>query len=314
MHDRGHVRMDMVPFYLNASISFTAIPMNDAEATPQRLKEGVQHLKEWLAKQPHLPNVDDEEWLATFLCQCKLSLEKAKSKLDGYFSYRNKYPQLLKNRNPFAPEIAQARKAYTMAASTRLTKSSSRILHFRPNGDTSIYDVDAVIKRMFMIIDAAYLEHDRHFNYVIVFDLRTTNYTYFLKSLHRIPHMVDIFLNAYTERVVAFNVINGPPVVNLIVKTFKQYLPEKLAERVYVHEHVSDLLECKWVDPDVLSEDFGGNGPSLKEYDEFTASSLEKHAAWFAEQDFICSNEELRRKEDNDPEQLQGSFRKLEVD
>lgn len=97
--------MDMVPFYLNASISFTAIPMNDTEATPQRLKEGVQHLKEWLAKQPHLPNVDDEEWLATFLCQCKLSLEKAKSKLDGYFSYRNKYPQLLKNRNPFSPEV-----------------------------------------------------------------------------------------------------------------------------------------------------------------------------------------------------------------
>lgn len=82
-----------------------AEPKKATETTPQRLEDGVQQLKVWLTKQPHLPNVDDEEWLATFLCHCKLSVEKAKHKLDGYFSVRNKYPHILKNRNPLDPEV-----------------------------------------------------------------------------------------------------------------------------------------------------------------------------------------------------------------
>lgn len=288
--------------------------IEDTDVTPQRIKEGVQHLKEWLAKQPHLPNVDDEEWLATFLCQCKLSLEKTKSKLDGYFSYRNKYPQFLKNRNPSDPEVILAGKSYNLSISSKLTKSGARILHFAPGEDPSIFDVDALAKRMFMVTDAMYLEKDRHTNYVAVTDCRHLHYMHFLRGLTRIPQIVDVYVNAYTERVVSFNVINAPSFINKVVNMFKNYLPEKIANRIYVHEEASELLECEYVDEDVLAEEFGGNGPSIKEYDEFTVRLLEKHAGWFAKQESVCSNEELRRKDDAKPEELQGSFRKLEVD
>nr|XP_018909412.1 PREDICTED: uncharacterized protein LOC109038699 [Bemisia tabaci]XP_018909413.1 PREDICTED: uncharacterized protein LOC109038699 [Bemisia tabaci] len=291
-----------------------AEPIKATETTPQRLEDGVQQLKVWLTKQPHLPNVDDEEWLATFLCHCKLSVEKAKHKLDGYFSVRNKYPHILKNRNPIDPEIILAGKACTIAISSRLTTSGARIFHFKANGDPSMFDIDAQAKRVCMIIDATYLERDRHVNYACVFDLRNIHYSYFLKTLTRFPQVIDILLRGYSDRIVSFNGINAPPFIGKVVSTFKKYLPQKIGNRIHIHEEVSQLLECEWVDAEVLAKEFGGQGSSLNEYDEFTKRLLDKHAGWFADQESICSNEELRPKDRNNPGQLQGSFRKLEVD
>lgn len=59
---------------------------------PDRIPEYVDILKKWLAMQPHLKANTDNQFLLAFLRGCKFSLEKAKSKIDNYYTIRSKFP------------------------------------------------------------------------------------------------------------------------------------------------------------------------------------------------------------------------------
>ncbi|CAG9784535.1 unnamed protein product [Diatraea saccharalis] len=54
----------------------------------KRLEDGIQHLKEWISKQSYLRARTEDQWLATFLRGCKHSIERAKEKIDMYYSLR----------------------------------------------------------------------------------------------------------------------------------------------------------------------------------------------------------------------------------
>lgn len=55
----------------------------------------VKILKTWLQQQPHLKANTDDEFLIAFLRGCKYSLEKAKSKIDKFFTLKTKFPELV---------------------------------------------------------------------------------------------------------------------------------------------------------------------------------------------------------------------------
>lgn len=104
----------------------------------ERQQEDIDHLIDWMSKEAHLPKVDDREWLLTVLHHNKYSLEKTKNKLENYFSYRNKYPEVLQNRDPSDKDIAQARLAFNTSSADRLTKDGGRVLFCRYESMTII--------------------------------------------------------------------------------------------------------------------------------------------------------------------------------
>lgn len=88
--------------------------------SPEGLKEDVNYLKEWIAQEPDLPNISDEEWLTTFLCNNKFSLERTKRKLVNYYVYRSKYPNvLMRSRDPSSMEALQTMKAFRLGSLQR---------------------------------------------------------------------------------------------------------------------------------------------------------------------------------------------------
>ncbi|GLH01798.1 Retinol-binding protein pinta [Gryllus bimaculatus] len=77
----------------------------ELQESPERLKADLQHLKDWLAKQPHLRARTDDQFLVAFLRGAKFSLERAKEKLDAYYTLRSALPDFFANRDPAAPAI-----------------------------------------------------------------------------------------------------------------------------------------------------------------------------------------------------------------
>lgn len=61
---------------------------------PDRLSDDLAALKEWIHQQPHLRANTDDQFLVAFLRGCKYSLERAKSKIDKYFTFRSKFPEI----------------------------------------------------------------------------------------------------------------------------------------------------------------------------------------------------------------------------
>lgn len=70
------------------------------------INKDVLAIRDWLSRQPHLPQDMDDQRLKTFLRGCKFSLEKVKKKLDMYYTMRNAVPEFFKNRDVNQPELA----------------------------------------------------------------------------------------------------------------------------------------------------------------------------------------------------------------
>lgn len=70
------------------------VAIKELAEVPSRIPEDLQALKTWIKQQPHLRARMDDQFLIQFLRGCKYSLERAKEKLDLYFTLKSKYPQM----------------------------------------------------------------------------------------------------------------------------------------------------------------------------------------------------------------------------
>ncbi|CAH0395066.1 unnamed protein product [Bemisia tabaci] len=285
----------------------------EATSTPTSTREAARHLKEWLSQEPHLPNVEDEEWLETVYRHNKCSLQKSKRKLENYFSMKTKYPNILKNRDPTSAEILEARKAYPVAYSSKRTRDNCRIMHMLWGPETGTWDMDQILKRNFMLHDVICFREDPDtVGMYCITDLSGITYQHIVKGLLGFRAVNEIMSAGYSERMKGTYYINAPHFMSSFMDILKSILPKNMAERTSILNSREEILSI--FDEDVLSVDFGGNGPTFKDYEEWTQSVLEKHKSWLEEQESYCSNEALRRRGKDELEEMSGSFMKLEVD
>lgn len=75
------------------------------------LKEAdIEHLRQWCAKQPHLPKVTDSE-LVIFLHSNYYRIEPTKTTIENYYTFRTHVPEFFSNRDPLGSK--ELRKSMT---------------------------------------------------------------------------------------------------------------------------------------------------------------------------------------------------------
>lgn len=79
------------------SAELQKIAIGELNEVPQRVSEDIAALREWIEKQPHLRARTDDQFLVSFLRGCKYSLEKAKSKIDYFYTIRTMLPDIFAN-------------------------------------------------------------------------------------------------------------------------------------------------------------------------------------------------------------------------
>lgn len=86
------------------------VARQELNETAERISKDLQALKEWLVQQPHLKVRQNDQFLIQFLRGCKYSLERAKDKLDRYYTLKTKFPELLNLTNVDEPKFRQSYK------------------------------------------------------------------------------------------------------------------------------------------------------------------------------------------------------------
>lgn len=83
----------------------------ECKRNPELKMSDLQILKDWMDKQPHLPNIEII-YFALFLHSNYYHLEATKKILDNFYTIRTHTPELFSNRDPIGWK--ELRKAFTV--------------------------------------------------------------------------------------------------------------------------------------------------------------------------------------------------------
>ncbi|XP_077288517.1 alpha-tocopherol transfer protein-like [Arctopsyche grandis] len=278
----------------------------------------LQHIKEWMEKQPHLPNTWDDARLMTFLRGCKFSLEKCKRKLDMYFTMRTAIPEFFNDRDMSLPELQEIMQFVHIPPLPGLTPTGRRVVFMRGiNKDFPTPNVADLFKMTLMIGDVRLLEESTGVaGDVYVLDASVATPSHFAKFT---PTLVKKFLicvqEAYPVKLKEVHIINISPLVDTIINFVKPFIKEKIRERIFVHSDLESLY--KHIPQEMLPEEYGGNAGAIADLNNAWKAKLESYGGWFKEQEEIKADESRRPgkpKTHDDLFGVDGSFRKLAID
>ncbi|XP_046998969.1 uncharacterized protein LOC124615269 isoform X2 [Schistocerca americana] len=244
------------------------------------IKKTIASLRDWLRMQPHLPDAIDDAHIERMYIHCKCSTEKVKKGLDAYFSMRNRYPEILMNRDPLGPDIKHTTKHMKFAVMPRLTKELYRVhIIGGIDPDPTWVSWPKHGKTASIAIEMMYFD-DYSLGDVIIYDMTNLNAGHILRTDINIIRALEIGYKVH---------VHLPGSTTLFDHVPKEYLPDELG---------------------------GTAGPFDKFAYEFIGRA-EKKRYWFMEQDRYTSDESKRPPDNHytdDMYGVAGSFKKLSVD
>ncbi|GAB0091091.1 hypothetical protein DMENIID0001_058940 [Sergentomyia squamirostris] len=283
-----------------------------------RMEEDLQTLKEWIRKQNHLTARMDDQFLIAFLRGCKYSLQRAKDKIDMYYTIRTAIPEFFIDRDPQNKKLLEVlRLGLSLPLPIPNEENGSRILLVKQGAyDPAKISVVDVLKVSYMITDYMIWEDDNCTvaGQTILVDLQGLSFGHLTQVTPTLlKKMTSSIQEAYPIRQKGMHFINPMPGFESLFKIFHGFLSEKMKKRIFVHGSLEDLH--KYIPKSLLPAEYGGNaGPVQQIIDDWTDKLLARRD-WYLDDVKYKSDEKKRiGKAKNSDILMQGSFRSLDFD
>ncbi|XP_052751962.1 alpha-tocopherol transfer protein-like [Galleria mellonella] len=275
-------------------------------------------IKEWLRKQPHLPDEWDDQCLMTFLRGCSFSLEKCKRKLDMYFTMRTACPEFFTNRDIKRPELKDLMNRGQGPALPGLTPKGYRVILTRaldnsldPSHLTNVFKIAMMIGDIRLKEELEGVAGD-----VYVLDASILVPSHLGKiSPGTIKRFLICVQEAYPVKLKEIHVVNVSPLVDAVMSIVKPFLKDKIKKRIFIHNSLETLYE--YVPKDMLPVEFGGTSGHLEDIQKAWEKKLDEYTDWFLAEESVKANEALRPGKPTNYDELfgiDGSFRQLSID
>ncbi|XP_028043362.1 alpha-tocopherol transfer protein-like [Bombyx mandarina] len=287
---------------------------------PSRINSDIQHLKDWLSKQPHLRARTDDQWLLSFLRGCKFSLERTKEKLDLYYSVRTTAPELfsIKPSNPLFDEILSSG-AILILPKTATSDSPRASMIIPGRYDADKYNISDVMAVSLVLQKIIMMEDDNAMvaGILSILDLDTVKISHLLQMTPMfLKKMVVASQDALPVRLKGTHYLNTPTGFETVFNAIKALLNEKNKKRLYVHNKNYEEM-YKYIPKDILPVEYGGSGGSIEEIIDYWKKKVKEYSDWLEEDDQYGTDETKRPGKPKTAEDMfgvEGSFRQLEFD
>ncbi|XP_018784467.1 PREDICTED: alpha-tocopherol transfer protein-like [Bactrocera latifrons] len=303
------------------SAQLQAAAIKELNEVPERVAADIEALRTWIQQQPHLRARDDDQFLLSFLRGCKFSLEKAKSKIDKFYTLRTKYPEFFTINDVNEKKVRELiNTGILVYLPTPLNEDGPRIAVVTL-GTYSVdkYYIEDVARTLEGIQEIFMLEDDNAVVYGIttIVDVKKGSTAHLMHmSPSSIKKMTVFSEEALPFRTKATHFINIPNGFETFFNVFKHMLSKKLQKRLSLHGNKLDKL-YEHIPLKYLPKDYGGENGSIAEGIADLNQKLDAYREYFKANAQYGTDEKLRPGKPLDFDEIfgvQGSFRKLEVD
>ncbi|XP_013105392.2 alpha-tocopherol transfer protein-like [Stomoxys calcitrans] len=296
------------------------IACEELNEVPSRIPEDLAALRQWLQLQPHLKVRDDDQFLVQFLRGCKYSLEKAKEKIDLFYSLKSRYPEMFNTTDVKEEEF---RKFHRLGCFQILPKplheTGPRIAFVRYNYSTKDYNIEDLTKLIVAMVELSII-HDPYIcinGMVYIVDIGSASPSHFLQiTPNYCKKSVSFIEKSMPLRIKSLYFINNSTAAQQAFRILIPLFSEKLQKRIHFIGHNLEELYSE-IPIKYLPKEYGGELPSLESITAEYEKTWDENHTFFQENAQYGTDETLRRGKPLDIDGLfgvGGSFRKINVD
>lgn len=288
--------------------------------TESKLQHYLELIKQWIKCQPHFPHdTYDDAILDKFLRGCKLDLERAKRKLDMYYTARTLYPNIFSLRDPCSASTIKSLQNFNVVPLPKTTPNGCRItVHRFTSNDVSKYEPLDTYRSIFMIGDIRLREEPPIVGDIFIFDMDNVTAAHLAKMANpMLPRIMNCTQNAYPQRLSEIHILHAPSMAEKVVALFRMFMKEKLRNRFHIHTKHDTLINH--IPASHLPEDYGGELESISKLQSLWIKKLESYKNYFEAQAEVRTDESKRIEKQlyldpGDVFGFDGSFRQLNID
>ncbi|KAK7866406.1 hypothetical protein R5R35_009828 [Gryllus longicercus] len=296
---------------------------------PRLSRADLQHLQDWLAKQPHLPPMLDEE-LAPFLACSEYSLQRAKQLVDKFWTMRTHAPELFSGRDPDDADNREQLQAFRVARLPRCAPGGQRVvvLGYAPAAafDPARFDGARSLRLSTALMEVVGLQEAQapagRAPLALLLDALHVSLAHLARTpLPALQRLMAFVQEAAPLRISAVHVIRLGAVGHRALALVRPLMSPELQRMT--HFHSGDMAEFYEEFPkDILPEEFGGTCGTIAEYHGALVRELCARREWLLAQEARRVDEGRRPPGAASPLQgayaqlfgAHGSFRQLQID
>ncbi|RZC37853.1 CRAL TRIO domain containing protein [Asbolus verrucosus] len=285
------------------------------EKDPNLKREDVQTLKEWIKKQPHLPELKEMQ-LVIFLHSCYYRIEPTKTALDSYFTVKTHCPDLFEalSQDVFKRTLSVG---FLNILPKRTPENYAVMLMKLIDFKTDNFNFINMIRSINMISTLHLHQYGYEDGVVVLFDMKgftlghltRINLTAFKKALYHLQEGAPV-------RLKSIHFINVVAFIDKVVAMVKPFLKQELYDMLNFHSNSVETL-YKYVPKECLPKDYGGEAPSVNALNETCIKNVINNFDFFAWHDSQKVDESKRYGKPKNASTIfgvEGTFKKLEID
>ncbi|XP_059059453.1 uncharacterized protein LOC131852744 [Achroia grisella] len=311
--------LDEIKMIRELSPELAKIAKDELSEEPKRINDDLQHLKDWISKQPHLKARIDDQWLIGFLRGSKFSLERVKKKLDLYYTLRTTSPDITLRIKPSEQKFIDFLRVGTCVVLPKVKNGLyPRVILIRAGAyDPEKNNVADIMCVLYYLVQIVLMEDDAAtvIGTKIMVDYEGVTMTHFAQaSPSLLKKMVAVCQDSMPLRLKGSHHIKVPSGIDLIFSLISTFLNEKAKERLNIHKNQDDLLRV--IPKEIIPAEYGGDGGTVSEIIEYWVNKVNEYKPWMKQEENFGTDESKRLEKlaNYDEFSNQGSFRKLDID
>ncbi|CAG9862277.1 unnamed protein product [Phyllotreta striolata] len=280
--------------------------------------EKIRILREWIAKQPHLPQKSDENLVRRFLKCCNDSIERSKQLIDLYYTLRSHVPEVYSNRDPTAPEIQRIFENIQFLPLPKFTKDNHQLFVYRIlTSDIEHYDFVNSVKAFSMVADVRMVEETAIADgEVPIFDMKNFTAKHITKVVFPVMKKLLIYSQeAHPMKLKEVHYVNAPPFLNKFLSILKPIIKSDVLQMIHFHPPNSETL-FEHVPKELLPEEYGGTIGKCDDIANRWQRLVLQRKDYLTDDGYWKVEEIKRSANEGNPDYLgiQGSFKTISID